>query len=230
MVSASKSKSSLFRKSTIRVVFFALYQAINIFISIGELTSNLIVSIVKFIRFIVVTPFTYIWQQRVNIKKASTIFFRTVFSFLGYVLRAILVFLNTIILLPFRFISSLFSPELKAFLLGILICVIGFSLFTSYRFVVELPSPTDIGKLNYPLSTHMYDRNGKLLYEIYKDQNRTSTKLTDLPKYVYQATIAIEDKDFYAHSGVSFFGGILRAAKTPYLKKVSKVDPLLHNN
>jgi 1A family penicillin-binding protein len=65
----------------------------------------------------------------------------------------------------------------------------------------------------------MYDRNGKLLYEIYKDQNRTITKLSDLPKYIYQATIAIEDKDFYTHSGVSFWGGILRAAKDTIMNK-----------
>ncbi len=84
---------------------------------------------------------------------------------------------------------------------------------------MELPSPTDIGKLNYPLSTHMYDRNGKLLYEIYKDQNRTMVQLKDLPKYIYQATIAIEDKDFYSHSGVSLLGGILRAAKETFMKK-----------
>jgi membrane carboxypeptidase/penicillin-binding protein len=42
-----------------------------------------------------------------------------------------------------------------------------------------------------------------------------------LPKYIYQATIAIEDKDFYTHGGVSFIGGILRAAKY-FLKRITR--------
>ena len=35
-------------------------------------------------------------------------------------------------------------------------------------------------------------------YEFYRDQNRTPIKLTELKPYVYQASIAIEDKDFYS--------------------------------
>ena len=173
----------------------------------------------RFLWFIISTPFIFIWGLISKIKNPfphSLNIFTNIFRF---IFRLIFLLINTIILLPFRFISSLFSPELKAFILGIAVCVIGFFLFTSYRFVVELPSPTDIGRLNYPLSTHIYDRNGKLLYEIYKDQNRTSTKLSELPKYVYQATIAIEDKNFYSHDGVSFVGGILRAARDTLLKK-----------
>lgn len=196
-----------------------LYQIINFFIITGELTEHFIKYILKLTRFIIFAPITFILQQRTYAKKRSRIFFKTTFSLFRFIFRKIFTFLNTVILFPFRLIASLFSPELKAFLFGIFLCVIGFFLFTSYRFVVELPSPTDIGKLNYPLSTHMYDRNGKLLYEIYKDQNRTSTKLTELPKYVYQATIAIEDKDFYTHGGVSILGGILRAAKDTVLNK-----------
>ncbi|PIP64794.1 penicillin-binding protein, partial [Candidatus Roizmanbacteria bacterium CG22_combo_CG10-13_8_21_14_all_33_16] len=77
----------------------------------------------------------------------------------------------------------------------------------------ELPSPREIGKSNYSLSTHLFDRKGKLLYEIYREQNRTPVKLDQLPVFITQATIAIEDKDFYLHKGVAVSGGILRAAK-----------------
>lgn len=186
---------------------------------IGEFTEQIFVLFLKCIRFIILFIPTFIWKKRKDIQKVSTTSISHIYTIFGFIFRSILFAINTVILFPFRFIASLFSPELKAFLLGIFICVIGFFLFTSYKFVVQLPSPTDIGKLNYPLSTHMYDRNGKLLYEIYKDQNRTSTKLSELPKYVYQATIAIEDKDFYLHSGVSLLGGIMRAAKDTILKK-----------
>jgi len=219
MVSAQKARTSSPIQTPLRVLFFILYQIIHFFIIIGEITQSIITFIVTILRFIIVTPFIFTGAQSRKLTGKMPRFVHLIFSVFKFVFRILFVIINTIILFPLRFIASLFSPELKAFLLGITLCVIGFFLFTSYRFVVELPSPTDIGKLNYPLSTHMYDRNGKLLYEIYKDQNRTSTKLAELPKYIYQATIAIEDKNFYNHSGVSLVGGILRAARDTYLKK-----------
>ncbi|KKU46102.1 MAG: hypothetical protein UX64_C0013G0007, partial [Microgenomates group bacterium GW2011_GWC2_46_7] len=80
-----------------------------------------------------------------------------------------------------------------------------------FIFLKDLPSPTRLGKSNlYPISTKILDRNGQLLYEIYDDQNRTPIKLDDLPTYVKQATIAIEDKNFYSHHGFDT-GGIIRA-------------------
>ncbi len=84
----------------------------------------------------------------------------------------------------------------------------------------KLPSPTSLK--NYqtvPLSTHLYDRNGKLLYDVFKTQNRTPIKISDLPPYVSRATIAIEDKDFYHHGGISVFGGIARAVKDMILRR-----------
>ncbi len=82
-----------------------------------------------------------------------------------------------------------------------------------------MPSPLNIGKINFALSTHLYDRNGILLYEIYRDQNRTPININELPVYVTQATIAIEDKDFYRHKGVAFFSGILRAIRDTFIYK-----------
>jgi 1A family penicillin-binding protein len=77
-----------------------------------------------------------------------------------------------------------------------------------------LPSPYKMKDYRaVPLSTHIYDRNGKPLYEIYHEENRTPVKLKDLPPHISQATIAIEDKDFFQHKGISIFGGIFRAIK-----------------
>lgn len=85
-------------------------------------------------------------------------------------------------------------------------------LFLLFLFLKDLPSPTKLNKPNsYPISTKILDRNGKLLYEIYDDQNRTPIKLDELPKYLKEATISIEDKNFYSHHGFDT-GGILRAA------------------
>ncbi len=82
-----------------------------------------------------------------------------------------------------------------------------------YWFILkDLPSPTSLNKTSaYPISTKILDRHGALLYEIYADQNRTPIKLDDLPKYVTEATLSIEDKNFYIHHGFDT-GGLLRAA------------------
>ncbi len=83
---------------------------------------------------------------------------------------------------------------------------------TSYLLILkDLPSPTRLANYDVPLATKVYDRNGELLFDIFADQNRTPVPLSDIPKHVQQATIAIEDKDFYKHGGISPVGGMLRA-------------------
>src|SRR3989344_2332283 len=84
--------------------------------------------------------------------------------------------------------------------------------FSIYWYILkDLPSPTKLSTNPYPVSTLIYDRNGTILYEIFADQNRIPVQLNQLPDYLKQATIAIEDKDFYQHHGLSATG-ILRAA------------------
>ncbi len=100
------------------------------------------------------------------------------------------------------------------FLLGF----IAFSIFIYFYIFKDLPSPILLKDYKVtPLSTHIYDRYGRLLYEVYREENRTPVKLKELPEYVKWATIAIEDKDFYKHKGVSPIGGILRAIKDTIL-------------
>lgn len=81
-----------------------------------------------------------------------------------------------------------------------------------------IPLPTKISD-KQPVSSKIFDRNGKLIYEIYNDKKRTPIKLADLPSSVKNATIAIEDKDFYKHQGFSY-SGIFRAL----FKNVTKGD------
>lgn len=73
-----------------------------------------------------------------------------------------------------------------------------------------IPLPTQLSK-EFPVSTKLFDRNGKLIYEIYSEKRRTPIKLSELPPYVKEATISIEDKEFYKHYGFSLTG-ITRAA------------------
>ncbi|KKQ02200.1 MAG: Penicillin-binding protein, 1A family [Candidatus Roizmanbacteria bacterium GW2011_GWA2_36_23] len=109
--------------------------------------------------------------------------------------------------------------KLKFLIIGSIVTMVAVFVYQTYIFAKGLPVPSSIGKINYALSSHLFDRNGKLLYEFFREQNRTPVKLKELPAYVYQATVAIEDKDFYKHNGVSVVSGILRASRETILKK-----------
>lgn len=66
----------------------------------------------------------------------------------------------------------------------------------------SLPDPDKLIDRQVAQSTKIYDRTGEhLLYEISGEQKRTVVKLEDLPTYVPQAVIALEDRTFYEHSG-----------------------------
>lgn len=106
-----------------------------------------------------------------------------------------------------------FLTKFKFFALGIFVTMGIVLILSGNIFIHSLPDPKLIGIVNYPVSTKIYDRNDKLLYEIHADQNRTPIRINTLPDYVWKATVAIEDKSFFYHNGVSFYGGILRAVK-----------------
>lgn len=81
-----------------------------------------------------------------------------------------------------------------------------------YWFILrDLPSPSTLGKYEIPLTTKIYDRNGKLLFDIFVNENRSPVSLSDIPVYLREATISIEDKNFYQHGAINPIGGILRA-------------------
>ncbi|PIS13828.1 penicillin-binding protein [Candidatus Shapirobacteria bacterium CG09_land_8_20_14_0_10_47_13] len=97
------------------------------------------------------------------------------------------------------------KPKTKPILLAVFLLLV----FLAVWIFKDLPSPTWLS--SSPSSSLIYDRNGKLLYEIYAEKNRTPVSLKDLPEYIKWATIASEDKNFYRHHGFDF-GGVLRAA------------------
>ncbi len=76
----------------------------------------------------------------------------------------------------------------------------------------DLPSPDELTLKPRPLTTHILDRNGQLLFKIYRNENRTIVPISEIPLFVQQATIAVEDAEFYTHSGFSL-RGILRAVE-----------------
>lgn len=71
----------------------------------------------------------------------------------------------------------------------------------------DLPDPNRIKDRVVAQSTKIYARDGTtLLYDVHGDQKRTLVKLQEIPEHVRQATIALEDRDFYKHGGVSIRG------------------------
>ncbi|MFA6007238.1 MAG: PBP1A family penicillin-binding protein [Candidatus Shapirobacteria bacterium] len=83
-------------------------------------------------------------------------------------------------------------------------------LWWGYQVIIRnLPNVNEI--YNPPkLSTKIYDRNGKLLYRFYDDEDRSWINFSEIPQSLVSATIAVEDKEFYQHHGFSI-KGILEA-------------------
>ncbi|MBI3343263.1 transglycosylase domain-containing protein, partial [Candidatus Gottesmanbacteria bacterium] len=96
-----------------------------------------------------------------------------------------------------------FHPVL-AFFLGSVATIIFLVIpLVAYLWLRALPNPQLLTARDIDVTTKVFDRNGLLLYEIYADQNRTPLSLSEIPKHVIQATIAIEDQQFYTHQGFS---------------------------
>lgn len=83
----------------------------------------------------------------------------------------------------------------------------------------ELPAPGKLIAAQANQSSGIYDRNGELLYSVYQDQNRIYVNLKDIPKYLQQGTIAIEDKNFYQNKGFSITGYIRGLLIDPILRR-----------
>ncbi|OGV96409.1 hypothetical protein A2W24_04745 [Microgenomates group bacterium RBG_16_45_19] len=69
----------------------------------------------------------------------------------------------------------------------------------------DLPTPDEVVRRE-GFATKIYDRNDQLLYEFFQEQQRTPVKIETVPPSLKEATIAIEDKHFYAHQGFDPLG------------------------
>lgn len=84
-----------------------------------------------------------------------------------------------------------------------------FTLFAYYS--KDMPKPGQIVRKS-GFSTKIYDRNGQFLYDLYDQERRTPITIDKVPNYLKQATVAIEDKDFYQHQGFDY----LTILRIPY--------------
>lgn len=124
---------------------------------------------------------------------------------------------------PKHFMSYWFSKKgaVKALkIMGIImlvLCLLVGGLFAYFRKDLDAIRPSEIAK-NVKSTVNTYvDRNGELLWE---DKGAGNYKLVvdskNMGTYIKQATVAIEDKEFYQHSGISI-SGLIRAAINNFL-------------
>jgi penicillin-binding protein 1A len=102
----------------------------------------------------------------------------------------------------------------KLFVLFLWLCVLGFIGMVSVfaYFAKDLPNPEQITERRIIESTKIYDRTGKiLLYDVHGEEKRTVIPFEEIPQQVKDATLVIEDDNFYHHFGLDW-KGILRAA------------------
>lgn len=96
-------------------------------------------------------------------------------------------------------------------------------IFIGFIYVVwvsrDLPTPGKLANGDIKDSTRILDRNDKLLYSFYKDYNRIYVEKDKIPETVRQATIAIEDKDFYKNKGYSLTGMFRGLVLDPIFRK-----------
>jgi len=105
----------------------------------------------------------------------------------------------------------MFKKLLKlAGFLFVMAILLGIGLFA--YFAKDLPDPTRINEREIIESTKIYDRTGKvILYDIHGEEKRTLIPFEEIPQAVKDATVVIEDDNFYHHFGFDMMG-ILRAA------------------
>ncbi len=106
-----------------------------------------------------------------------------------------------------------------AFVIGFLLIV---GIFAYFR--KDLPQIKDISGNNFGGSITYYDRTGKtVLFQDYTDRKRIPVEGDNIAQYMRDATVAVEDKNFYNH-GAFDTKGILRAAWRDVTKASGPVE------
>lgn len=98
-------------------------------------------------------------------------------------------------------LTVLASLVLLLMVSGSILGLVAFAIFSR-----DLPSPDKLTNRKVAVSTRILDRNGKELYDVYRDVNRNLVKLGDIPQVLINATLATEDGEFYQHRGFDVTG------------------------
>ena len=82
------------------------------------------------------------------------------------------------------------------FLAGVIVLTIFIAILS-----IGLPDVHDIDKLSVAQSTTIYDREGNVLYVKHGDENRKYVSYDEISEDLVNATVSIEDDDFWNHKG-----------------------------
>ena len=94
---------------------------------------------------------------------------------------------------------------------GVACVLILFGIIAAWVSTFKLPDLSSFENRKVTQSTEIYDRTGKtLLYNIHQDIKRTVVPIESISKNIKNATVAIEDADFYQHHGIKITS-IIRA-------------------
>ena len=98
--------------------------------------------------------------------------------------------------LKWRILKPLLILSLSAFFLSSSIVIIWASSIT-------IPDLTVFQDRKIAESTKIYDRTGQIvLYDVHNEQKRTIVPFENISKYIKNASVSIEDQDFYTHKGI----------------------------
>jgi len=79
---------------------------------------------------------------------------------------------------------------------------LGFIVLAIIIYAIDTPDLENFKERRVIESTKIYDRTGKiLLYDIHGEEKRTVIKFENIPRHIKNATIALEDDNFYKHWG-----------------------------
>lgn len=98
----------------------------------------------------------------------------------------------------------------KYIIIGIIAFIFALVFFMMFAVIVTLPNIDNIRNLVASQSSLILDRNEEVLYAIHGDENRKIVPYDQISPYAAKASMAIEDDQFYEHSGIDI-GAILKA-------------------
>ncbi len=104
-----------------------------------------------------------------------------------------------------RRLPSQFSSKILGITIALVVVMFLLATVTVAFIARDLPEPGKVAVIEGS-ATEFLDRDGKVIFQTYKDKNRIPVSINEVSKYLKEATIAVEDKDFYKHKGYSIRG------------------------
>lgn len=105
---------------------------------------------------------------------------------------------------------------IDVFIVGFSITVVVGAAILIWVATLQIPDLSAFEERRILQSTKIFDRTGEvLLYDLHEDVRRTIVPFDEMSRHIKNATVAIEDDQFYNHFGIDLMG-ILRAAITNF--------------